>query len=315
MAWIVDTYATFFPNEINAMACVTGKPVSQGGIRGRKEATGLGVYFGIREALSIAEDCDKMGLTTGLPGKTFVIQGFGNVGYHTAKFVHEGGGRIIAIAEWDGAIYNPEGIDPNALDAHRQKTGSIKDFPGTQPYDKYEALEIACDVLIPAALENQINKSNAERINCKIVGEAANGPVTPEAEEILNKKGIVVIPDIYLNAGGVTVSYFEWLKNLSHVRFGRLGKRYEEAMGKNMISMVENMTGKAASSAQKTLIERGADELDLVYSGLEETMISAYHTIRAEYKGTSGIPDLRTAAFIVAIKKIAKSYDTLGVFP
>jgi glutamate dehydrogenase (NAD(P)+) len=315
MAWIVDTYATFYPNEINAMACVTGKPVSQGGIRGRKEATGLGVYFGIREALSIPEDCEKLGLSTGLAGKTFVIQGFGNVGYHTAKYVHEGGGLIIAIAEWDGAIYNPAGIDPLALDEHRQKTGSIKDFPGTQAYDKYGALEIECDVLIPAALENQINKDNADRIKCKLIGEAANGPVTPEAEEILSKKGIIVIPDIYLNAGGVTVSYFEWLKNLSHVRFGRLGKRYDEAMGRNMISVVENMTGKSASSAQKTMIERGADELDLVYSGLEETMISAYHNIRSEFVNTPGMPDLRTAAFVVAIKKIAKSYDTLGVFP
>jgi len=315
MAWIVDTYATFYPNEINALACVTGKPVSQGGIRGRKEATGLGVYFGIREALSIAEDCQKLGMSTGLAGKSFVIQGLGNVGFHTAKFIHEGGGRIIAIAEWDGAVYSPDGIDPIALDAHRQKTGSIKGFAGTKDMDKYEALELECDVLIPAALENQIHKDNADRIRCKIIGEAANGPVTPEAEEILNKKGIMVIPDIYLNAGGVTVSYFEWLKNLSHVRFGRLGKRYDEAMGKNMISVVENMTGKSATQAQKMLIERGADELDLVYSGLEETMITAYHTVRSEYLSTPGMPDMRTAAFVVAIKKIAKSYGTLGVFP
>lgn len=313
MAWIVDTYATFYPNELNALGCVTGKPVSQGGIRGRKEATGLGVYFGIREALSVKEDCDKLGLSTGLAGKTFVIQGFGNVGFHTAKFVYEGGGKIIAIAEWDGAIYNPDGIDPLALDQHRQKTGSIQGFAGTTPYDKYGALELECDVLIPAALENQINKENADRIKCKIIGEAANGPVTPEAEEVLNKKGIMVIPDIYLNAGGVTVSYFEWVKNLSHVRFGRLGKRYEESMGRNMISVVENMTGKEATDAQKTMIERGADELDLVYSGLEETMITAYHSIRSEFINTKGIPDLRTAAFVVAIKKIAVSYNTLGV--
>jgi glutamate dehydrogenase (NAD(P)+) len=315
MAWIVDTYATFFPNEINAMACVTGKPVSQGGIRGRKEATGLGVYFGIREALSIKEDCDKMGLTPGIAGKTFVIQGFGNVGFHSAKYVHEGGGKIISIAEWDGAIYNANGIDPIALDLHRQKTGSIKDFAGTTAYDKYAALEIECDVLIPAALENQINKDNADRIKCKLIGEAANGPVTPEAEAVLSKKGIIVIPDIYLNAGGVTVSYFEWLKNLSHVRFGRLGKRYDESANRNMISVMEDMTGKTATDNQRTMIERGADELDLVYSGLEETMISAYRAIRDEFVNTPGMPDLRTAAFVVAIKKIAQSYSTLGVFP
>jgi glutamate dehydrogenase (NAD(P)+) len=315
MAWIVDTYATFYPNEINAMACVTGKPVSQGGIRGRKEATGLGVYFGVREALSIKEDCDKLGLTVGLPGKTFVIQGFGNVGFHSAKFVHEGGGKIIAIAEWDGAIYNQDGIDPMALEAYRQKTGSILNYPGAVNYDKYGALEIECDVLLPAALENQINKDNADRIKCKIIGEAANGPVTPEAEEILTKKGTIVIPDIYLNAGGVTVSYFEWLKNLSHVRFGRLGKRYDEAANRNMVSVIEDMTEKKATDAQRKLIEKGADELDLVYSGLEETMITAYHAIRNEFHSNKGIPDLRTAAFVVAIKKVAQSYSTLGVFP
>jgi glutamate dehydrogenase (NAD(P)+) len=315
MAWIADTYATFYPSEMNALACVTGKPISQGGIRGRKEATGLGVYYGIREALNIEEDCAKWGMTTGMAGKTFVIQGFGNVGFHSAKFIHEGGGKIIAIAEWDGALYNQDGIDPFAVEAHRNKTGSIKGFPGAQDYDKYGALEIECDVLVPAALENQINKDNVERIKCKMIAEAANGPVTPEAEDVLIKKGVYIIPDIYLNAGGVTVSYFEWLKNISHVRFGRLGKRYEESASKNMISVVEELTGKAATEVQKSLVERGADEKDLVYSGLEETMISAYHDIRNEFKNTPGIPDLRTAAFVVAIKKIALSYNTLGVFP
>lgn len=315
MAWIVDTYAAFFPNELNAMGCVTGKPVSQGGIRGRKEATGLGVFYGIREALSVKEDCDKWGMEPGIAGKTFVIQGFGNVGFHSAKFVYEGGGKIIAIAEWDGAIFNPNGIDPFALEAHRNKTGSILNFAGTQNIEKYSALEIECDVLIPAALENQINKDNADRIKCKIIAEAANGPVTPEAEEVLNAKGVYIIPDIYLNAGGVTVSYFEWVKNLSHVRFGRLGKRWDETAGRNTIHVLEEMTGRAATDKQKSIIERGADELDLVYSGLEETMITAYHNIRNEYHGTPGIPDLRTAAFVNAIKKIAQSYSTLGVWP
>jgi glutamate dehydrogenase (NAD(P)+) len=164
-------------------------------------------------------------------------------------------------------------------------------------------------------LENQINIDNADRIKCKIIGEAANGPVTAEAEEILNKKGIYIIPDIYLNAGGVTVSYFEWLKNLSHVRFGRLGKRWEEGMGRSMISYVEEMTGNTASAAQKEMIQRGADELELVYSGLEDTMISSYHAIREELHNGKGVPDLRTAAFVVAIKKIAQSYNSLGVFP
>ncbi|MFM2285227.1 MAG: hypothetical protein RLZZ543_724 [Bacteroidota bacterium] len=315
MAWIADTYTTFFPNEVNALGCVTGKPLSHGGIRGRKEATGLGVYFGIREALNNVEDCKAWGLTPGMAGKTFVVQGFGNVGFHSAKFVHEGGGKIISIAEWDGAIYSADGIDPLALEAHRNKTGSILNFPGTTNVDKYGALEIECDVLIPAALENQINGTNADRIKCKIIGEAANGPVTPEAEEILNAKGVYIIPDIYLNAGGVTVSYFEWLKNLSHVRFGRLGKRFDEGAGRNMINVLEEMTGRSATETQRAMVERGADELDLVYSGLEETMINSYNAIRDELKSGSGIPDLRTAAFVVAIKKIVQSYNTLGVFP
>lgn len=315
MAWIADTYATFYPSELNALACVTGKPISQGGIRGRTEATGLGVYYGIREALNVEEDCNKWGLTTGIAGKTFVVQGFGNVGFHSAKFIHEAGGKILAIAEWDGAIFNENGIDPEEVQAHRAKTGSITAFAGATAFDKYEALEIECDVLVPAALENQINKENVDRIKCKIIAEAANGPVTPEAEEVLLKKGVYIIPDIYLNAGGVTVSYFEWLKNISHVRFGRLGKRYEESAGRNMISVVEEMTGRPATDIQKSLIERGADEKDLVYSGLEETMISAYHDIRNEYINTPGMPDLRTASFAVAIKKIALSYNTLGVFP
>ena len=317
MAWIVDTYSTFNPNDINALGCVTGKPVSQGGIRGRKEATGLGVFYGIREALSIKEDCDKMGMTVVIKDKTFVVQGFGNVGYHSAKFIHEGGGKIICIAEWNGAIHNANGIDPDALLAYTQKNnGSILDFPGTTKLaDKYDALELECDVLVPAALENQIHSENAERIKCKIIAEAANGPVTPEAEEVLLKKGVLIIPDIYLNAGGVTVSYFEWLKNLSHVRFGRLGKRYEESSNRNMMSVLEDMTGRTASVSQRNLIEKGADELDLVYSGLEETMIIAYHSIRDNYRSIPGIPDFRTAAFVTAIKKIAQSYDTLGIFP
>lgn len=315
MAWIVDTYATFFPNEINALGCVTGKPVSQGGIRGRKEATGLGVFYGVREALSVVEDCARWGMAPGIAGKTFVVQGFGNVGFHSCKFVHQGGGKIVAIAEWDGAIFDANGIDPLALEAHRNKTGSILNFPGTTTIDKYAALELECDVLIPAALENQINKENADRIKCKIIAEAANGPVTADAEEVLNKKGIYIIPDIYLNAGGVTVSYFEYLKNISHVRFGRLGKRYDESASRNMLHVVEEITGNKVNTAQRELIERGADELDLVYSGLEETMITAYHAIRNELHSGAGVPDLRTAAFVSAIKKIATSYNSLGVFP
>jgi len=317
MSWIVDTYRTFYPNELNSHACVTGKPVVQGGIRGRTEATGLGVFYGTKEAVSYADDMEKLGLTTGLEGKTVVIQGLGNVGYWSAKFFHEAGAKIISIAEYNGSIYNPDGLDPDAVHEHRVSTGSIVDFPGsTTLEDRYEALEIECDILIPAALEQQIHMGNANNIKTKIICEAANGPITPEAEEILLSKGVMILPDMYLNAGGVTVSYFEWLKNLSHVRFGRIQKRFEENAYKGILNEVEKLTGRNIEADKKNLLGRGADEQDLVYSGLEETMVKAYQDIREVWRDDSnGIADLRTAAFYIAIMKVAKAYDQLGIFP
>jgi glutamate dehydrogenase (NAD(P)+) len=316
MSWIVDTYHTFFPGHLDAMGCVTGKPVTQGGIVGRKEATGLGVFYGLREVCRFEEDMRKLGLTTGIEGKRVVIQGLGNVGYHAAKFFYEAGAKIIAIAEYEGAVFSEEGLNYEELFEHRQKTGSILNFKNSVNIERSsEALELDCDILIPAALENQINLDNADRIKAKIIGEAANGPCTPEAEEILNQKGIMIVPDIYLNAGGVTVSYFEWLKNLSHVRFGRLGKRFDENMNNQILSAVESMIGKSFTDTHRKNIGRGADELDFVYSGLEETMMEAYREIRQEFHSRQGIPDLRTAAFVVAIRKIASSYESLGIFP
>ena len=316
MSWIMDTYTTFFPGQIDGMGCVTGKPVTQGGISGRREATGLGVYFGIREACSFADDMERLGMTVGLHGKTVVVQGLGNVGYHAAKYFHEGGAKVIALAEFEGAIYNPNGLNYEEVFQHRKKTGSILNFPGaTNLANSSDALELECDILIPAALENQIHEGNAAKIKAKIIGEAANGPTTAEAELILNQKGVMVIPDIYLNAGGVTVSYFEWLKNLSHVRFGRLGKRFDENLNNNIIDAVEEMTGRSLSQQRRELIGRGADEVDFVYSGLEETMIEAYRQIREVKRENPTIPDYRTAAFVVAIRKIARSYEALGVFP
>jgi glutamate dehydrogenase (NAD(P)+) len=316
MSWIADTYNTFFPGHLDAMACVTGKPVSQGGIVGRKEATGLGVFYGLREVCRFEEDMRKIGLTVGIEGKRVVIQGLGNVGYHAAKFFYEAGAKIIAIAEYEGAVYSDSGLNYHEVFEHRNKTGSILNFPGAENIEKSsDALELDCDILIPAALENQINLGNADRIKAKIIGEAANGPCTPEAEEILTAKGVLIIPDIYLNAGGVTVSYFEWLKNLSHVRFGRLGKRFDENMNNQILSAVESMIGKSFTDTHRRIIGRGADELDFVYSGLEETMMEAYRDIRQEFKSREGIPDLRTAAFVVAIRKVAGSYESLGIFP
>jgi len=316
MAWIADTYAAFNPGQIDAAGCVTGKPISQGGIRGRTAATGRGVYFGIREAVNNKDDMKKLGLKTGIEGKKVVVQGLGNVGFFTAKFFYEAGAKIISIAEYEGAIHDPKGLDPDDVFRYRKHTGSILNYKKAKNISpSSKALEFECDILIPAALENQVNLSNAKNIKAKIIGEAANGPVTPEAENILLKKGVMIIPDLYLNAGGVTVSYFEWLKNLSHVRFGRLGKRYDELVTKTLVDSIEKTTGKSLDEKAKKIITHGADEEDLVNSGLEETMINAYHEIRETWKQNDKIPDLRTAAFVVAIEKIANSYIALGIFP
>jgi glutamate dehydrogenase (NAD(P)+) len=316
MAWILDTFAALHPGHLDALACVTGKPIAQGGVHGRTEATGRGVFFGVRQALSYAEDMRKLGLDAGVAGKRVVVQGLGNVGYHTAKFLQEAGARLVALAEYDGAIYNPAGLDIDTVQRHRRESGSILHFPGAKNFAKNtDALEYECDLLIPAALEGQLTAENALHINAKIVCEAANGPTTAAAEDILKQRGIMIIPDLYLNAGGVTVSYFEWLKNLSHVRFGRLSKRFEEASNTAILGALERLTGAEVTPEERQRIARGADELDLVNSGLEETMVNAYDTIRQTLLATPGVTDLRTAAFVSAINKIAVSYMELGIFP
>ena len=316
MSWIVDTYSAFHPGQIDALAAVTGKPVSQGGVRGRLEATGRGVFFGLREVCSQLDDMKPLGLEKGLEGKRVVVQGLGNVGYNAAHFCQHGGAIIIGLAEYEGAIYNPKGLDVESVMKHRKETGSLMNFPGaTNLASREEALELECDILIPAALENQITEDNAPRVKAKILAEAANGPTTAGATQILLRQGVLVIPDIYLNAGGVTVSYFEWLKNLSHVRFGRMGKRFEQRSFENLLQVVEKNTGRTLSDEERKLVARGADEIDLVNSGLEESMAVAYNQIREVWKSDSRIPDLRTAAFIAAINKIATSYSELGIFP
>ncbi|RYD57108.1 MAG: Glu/Leu/Phe/Val dehydrogenase [Sphingobacteriales bacterium] len=315
MSWIADTYASLKPGEIDALGCVTGKPVTQGGVRGRTEATGLGVFYGVRELCNVAEDMKRLGLSTGIEGKKVVVQGLGNVGYHAAKFFYEGGAIIVGLAEYEGGIYNEKGLDLEKVVAHRKATGSILDFPGaTNIANSLETLEQECDILIPAALENVINASNAARIKAKIIGEGANGPLTPEADEILLQKGAIIVPDMYLNAGGVTVSYFEWLKNLSHVRFGRMDKRFSENQNTNILQTVESLTGKRVTDIERRQIMHGPDEVDLVYSGLEDTMIGSYHEIR-EAMLSLNMTDMRTAAFTVAINKVGVSYEELGIFP
>ncbi len=316
MAWIADTYDAFFPGGIDNMACVTGKPFTQGGIRGRTEATGRGVQFGLREAMRHERELKTLRITSGLEGKTVVVQGFGNVGYHAAKFLwEEDGCKIVAIAEQNGFVYDPKGLNIAKLKLYRDTTGSIRNFPGAKTFDDPKGcLEILCDILIPAALQNQITLDNVGRLQCRIVAEAANGPTTVLAEKELMKRGVWLIPDIYLNAGGVLVSYFEWGKNLAHMRYGRMEKRLEEIRGEAVVKILEECIRAPISEQTRRTLVHGPDEIDLVNSGLEGTMIQAYQAVLETYRREK-LNNLRTAAYVIAISKIERSYRELGIFP
>ncbi|MGH7507989.1 MAG: Glu/Leu/Phe/Val family dehydrogenase [Gemmatimonadales bacterium] len=316
MAWIADTYTQLRPGELDALGCVTAKPVSAGGIRGRVEATGRGVFYGVREVCRVAEDMKALGLAPGIEGKRVVVQGLGNVGYFAARFFQEAGAVLVGLAESEGAIANPKGLDLEKVMAYRRERRTVVDFPGATTLKRREdALELECDILIPAALERQITAENAGRVKARIVAEAANGPTTPEADEILGRRNVMVIPDAYINAGGVTVSYFEWVKNLGHVRFGRMQKRHEQGAHRRLLQAVEGVTGRSFTEEEIAQVTHGASEEDLVNSGLEETMIGAYHPIREVRKRQRDEVDLRIAAMIVAIDKVALSYEQLGIFP
>src|SRR5690554_149612 len=317
MSWIADTYLTMNPGQLDALGCVTGKPLSLHGIDGRRGATGRGVAIAVRECVDVAEDMKALGLTAGLKDKQIIIQGLGNVGYYSAKVLEEFGATIVGICEYDGAVYNEDGLDTDAVFAYRKSNGAILGFPGAKQEfaNPAEGLEQSCDILVPAALENQITEENIHRIQAKIIAEGANGPTTPGAENMFTAMGGVIIPDMYCNSGGVTVSYFEWLKNLSHVAFGRMGKRYEETTTLQMVNAIEGLTGIGLSMDQRTALVKGASEIELVNSGLEDTMITAYHEIREVKNSKKEIDTLRTAALIGAINKIAISYQNLGVWP
>ena len=316
MAWIADTYSALHPGEVDTDACVTGKPVTQGGIRGRREATGLGVFYGIRECVNDPRLMKRAGLSTGLGGKTVAVQGLGNVGYYATQFLTEAGCRLVAVAEREGTIANPQGMELDEIMAFRKENGSLLNFPGAQSFEDPSAvLEQPCDILVPAALERQIHTRNVDRIQARIVAEAANGPTTFNAADALNKRGHLLIPDLFLNAGGVTVSYFEWVKNLSHVRFGRMDKRFQEASATAMVGALEELTEKKLDPGARQKLIQGASEIDLVYSGLEDTMSTAFQEISEKLLSDDRVDSLRTAAFTVAIEKVGRSYLELGVFP
>ncbi|QDY68864.1 Glu/Leu/Phe/Val family dehydrogenase [Qingshengfaniella alkalisoli] len=320
MAWIADQYRRMNTTDINANACVTGKPIHAGGIAGRVEATGRGVQYALREFFRHPEDVAKANLTGKLAGKRVIVQGLGNVGYHAAKFLQtEDDSIIIGIIERDGAIHSPEGLDVDAVKAWITEHGGVRDFPGATFIENGAMLlEEECDILVPAALEGVINLNNAANISANLIIEAANGPITFGADEILRKKGIVIIPDMYANAGGVTVSYFEWVKNLSHIRFGRMQRRQEEARHQLLVDELERLDrylGGAWSMTPdfKDKYLRGADELELVRSGLDDTMRTAYQSMREVWHGRDDVHDLRVAAYIVAIDRVAKSYQSKGL--
>ncbi len=320
MAWMADQYARMNTTDINARACVTGKPLNAGGIAGRVEATGRGIQYALREFFRHPEDVKKAGLSGSLEGKRVIVQGLGNVGYHAAKFLsEEDGALVIGIIERDGALFNPEGIDVEAVHQWIVKHGGVKGYPdATHTAEGASVLEEECDILVPAALEGVINLSNAERIKAPLIIEAANGPVTAGADDVLRKKGTVIIPDMYANAGGVTVSYFEWVKNLSHIRFGRMQRRQEEARHELIVRELERLDrylGDAWSMSPdfKAKYLKGADELELVRSGLDDTMRIAYQAMSEVWHDRDDVDDLRTAAYIVSIDRVAKSYRAKGL--
>ncbi|MFO1105903.1 MAG: Glu/Leu/Phe/Val dehydrogenase [Amaricoccus sp.] len=320
MAWMADQYRRMNTTDINAAACVTGKPLNAGGIHGRVEATGRGIQYALREFFRYPEDTRLARLSGTLEGKRVIVQGLGNVGFHAAKFLsEEDGAVIVGVIERDGAVTNPKGLAIEHLKAHIGATGGVKDFPGaTYHEDGAAVLEAECDILIPAAMEAVIHLGNAERVRAPLIIEAANGPITAGADDILRQRGTVIIPDLYANAGGVTVSYFEWVKNLSHIRFGRMQRRQEEAQHALLVQELERVaqaTGvkHGLSDAFKSQYVRGAGELELVRSGLDDTMRVAYQSMREVWHSRKDVPDLRVAAYLVSIGRVAASYRSKGL--
>lgn len=313
MSWIADEYQRLHPSDINARGCVTGKPVHFGGVDGRIEATGRGVQFGLQEFFRNPKDVEDAGLEGSLEGKSIIVQGLGNVGYHAAKFLEEeDGARIVGIIERDGAIINESGFHVEEVSAYKLEHGKVQGFPdSTFEPDGAKILTHPCDILIPAAMEGVITEENAPNLQCKVVAEAANGPVTYEADQILNQRNIFIIPDAYLNAGGVTVSYFEWIKNLSHVKFGRMDRRFAEAQSQKIIELMEGALGKTLDKHAKEQLLEGPNEINLVRSGLDDTMRESYNEVREQHLSNPRITDRRTAAYALSIRKIADIYDSM----
>jgi len=314
MEWILETYKTLKPDDINYRGCVTGKPLHRGGIAGRTEATGRGIEEVVREIFRHEDIVKEAGLKNELKDNEIIVQGFGNVGSNLAKHLYNrDNAKIIAIGEFDGYLYNKKGIDIDALikfyktnkTINNPKLGEFKNNPS-------ELLELDCDILIPAALENAITINNVDKIKTKLIIEAANGPISFDADQKLFEKGVMIIPDIYVNAGGVVVSYFEWVKDISHIRFGRVEKRFQEQKILDIIDLIDKKTNTKTDFDTIKKIIHGADEEDLAFSGLEDSMRNAFIEI---YNAKKQIKkSFRDSAYYVSLKKIRNFYTVEG-FP
>jgi len=316
MGWIADTYKNLRMNEPHPYACVTGKPLEMQGIPGRKQATGMGVYFGIRCFMEQDEEVKALGLTPGVAGKRVIIQGLGNVGYHAAHFLSDmGKAVIVGLVERQGGLYHPDGLDVEKVAKHWAECGTMEGYPDAEFVENsLSLLERPCDILVPAALENQITAENAPRIQAKIVAEAANGPVDSEGERIMQERGIFMIPDLFLNAGGVTVSYFEWLKNRAGASFDRMLSRHEELTKIRLVEAIETLSGQSVPEVIRKELVQQTSEKDMVVAALDQTMMAAFAKIFQTWKSRK-LPDLRTAAFLLAIERVAESYEQHGIFP
>ena len=312
MAWIADEYKRLNPQDINAYACVTGKPENMGGVDGRTEATGRGIFYALSSFFN-SPDIKKTSLKGKLSSQSIIIEGLGKVGYYAARALRDHGCKVIGVIEKKTSFYNQKGLDIDQIDSWIKGSRDPKDYPNQNEIkSREELLSVGCDIFIPAAREGTITEENQKILNTKLICEGANGPLTSRADHYLNKRGILIIPDLYANAGGVAVSYFEWVRNLSHMRFGRMEKRRKEYETTSILSVIESSTGKRVSSKTKSMLNQGPTELDLVRSGLEDMMTEAYENMSIIWN-KNNYPTLRSTAYIYSIKKLIESYKSIGI--